>query len=157
MALAAGYIDAPPAELVMAPRKQVLVAVTSNWQVLCLDHNLKLRWETTILVCSNACTKHQAPSCGTKLPDVHLCLSKVVLWSLQSGECFSRPTESTLSRTASKQSDMTFELGALVQVQLLYVTVYLLFVTAYSLYRDNAVAASCHAWHSLGIPSALLS
>lgn len=49
VALAAGYIDAPPAELVMAARKQVLVAVTSNWQVLCLDHNLKLRWETTIL------------------------------------------------------------------------------------------------------------
>ncbi|DBA75927.1 TPA: hypothetical protein ACH3X2_008986 [Trebouxia sp. C0005] len=49
VALAAGYIDAPPAELVIAPRKQVLVAVTSNWQVLCLDHNLKLRWETTIL------------------------------------------------------------------------------------------------------------
>ena len=51
VALAAGYIDAPPAELVMAPRKQVVVAVTSNWQVLCLDHNLKLKWETTILVC----------------------------------------------------------------------------------------------------------
>lgn len=51
VAMAAGYIDSPPAELVMAPRKQVLVAVTSNWQVLCLDHNLKLRWETTILVC----------------------------------------------------------------------------------------------------------
>lgn len=71
VALAAGYIDAPPAELVMAPRKQVLVAVTSSWQVLCLDHNLKLRWETTILVCSNICTECQAPSCDLKLPDVH--------------------------------------------------------------------------------------
>ena len=50
VALAAGYVDAPPVELVMAPRKQVLVAVTSNWQVLCLDHNLRLQWETTILV-----------------------------------------------------------------------------------------------------------
>ncbi len=58
VALAAGYIDAPAAELVMAPRKQVLVAVTSNWQVLCLDHNLKLRWETTILVCGNTFTEH---------------------------------------------------------------------------------------------------
>ncbi len=57
VALAAGYIDAPPAELVIAPRKQVLVAVTSNWQVLCLDHNLKLQWETSILVCSNTFTK----------------------------------------------------------------------------------------------------
>ena len=50
VAMAAGYIDTPPTELVIAPRKQVLVAVTSNWQVLCLDHNLKLQWETAILV-----------------------------------------------------------------------------------------------------------
>lgn len=63
VALAAGYIDAPPAELVMAPRKQVLIAVTSNWQVLCLDHNLKLRWETTILVGALDCAT-QNPGLG---------------------------------------------------------------------------------------------
>lgn len=51
VAMAAGYIDPPPSELVIAPRKQVLVAVTSNWQVMCFDHNLRLLWETTILVC----------------------------------------------------------------------------------------------------------
>ena len=51
VAMAAGYIDPPPAELVIALRKQVLVAVTSNWQVMCFDHNLRLLWQTTILVC----------------------------------------------------------------------------------------------------------
>lgn len=54
VAMAAGYIDPPPAELVIALRKQVLVAVTSNWQVMCFDHNLRLLWETTILVCHRA-------------------------------------------------------------------------------------------------------
>ena len=57
VAMAAGYIDPPPAELVIALRKQVLVAVTSNWQVMCFDHNLRLLWETTILVCPCASTK----------------------------------------------------------------------------------------------------
>lgn len=51
VAIAAGYIDPLPSELVIALRKQVLVAVTSNWQVMCFDHNLRLLWETTILVC----------------------------------------------------------------------------------------------------------
>lgn len=60
VAMAAGYIDPPPAELVVALRKQVLVAVTSNWQVMCFDHNLRLLWETTILVC--LC----APKCMTR-------------------------------------------------------------------------------------------
>ena len=106
VALAAGYIDAPPAQLVMAARKQVLVAVTSNWQVLCLDHNLKLRWETTILVCSNTFTKHWAPSCDLKLPDMHSPFGKLLTWL--SAECLFKPA------------------GARVRIQLLYVTVYLL-------------------------------
>ena len=54
IALAPGFIDPPPEQLVIAPRKQILVAVTSNWQVLCLDHNLKLQWESTILVGTRA-------------------------------------------------------------------------------------------------------
>lgn len=59
IALAAGFIDPPPEQLVIAPRKQVLVAVTSNWQVLCLDHNLKLQWQTAIL--GGAHHKHARP------------------------------------------------------------------------------------------------
>ena len=51
VALAAGYLDPAPAELVVAPRKQVVLAVTSNWHVFCLDHNLRLLWQAYILVC----------------------------------------------------------------------------------------------------------
>lgn len=65
VAMAAGYIDPPPTELVIALRKQVLVAVTSNWQVMCFDHNLRLLWETTILVC------HRAPQCMAWNPTLH--------------------------------------------------------------------------------------
>lgn len=50
VALAAGYLDPPPGELVLAQRKQVVVAVTSNWHVFCLDHNLRLLWQAYILV-----------------------------------------------------------------------------------------------------------
>ena len=69
VAMAAGYIDAPPAELVVAPRKQVLVAVTSNWQVMCFDHNLRLLWETTILVCSTVSIGIQSKPCAVAHPD----------------------------------------------------------------------------------------
>ena len=48
--LAAGGLDPPPDELVLAQRKQVVVAVTSNWHVFCLDHNLRLLWQDYILV-----------------------------------------------------------------------------------------------------------
>ena len=50
VALAAGHLDPDPAELVVAPRKQVVLAVTSNWHVFCLDHNLRLKWQASILV-----------------------------------------------------------------------------------------------------------
>ena len=66
VAMAAGYIDPLPAELVVALRKQVLVAVTSNWQVMCFDHNLRLLWETTILVCQSASQCMTSCCCTSK-------------------------------------------------------------------------------------------
>lgn len=38
-----------PKELVVAPRKQVLVVVTTDLHVLCLDHNLKPMWQKHLL------------------------------------------------------------------------------------------------------------
>ena len=46
--MAVGYIDPEPTELVRAARKQVLVVVTANWQVLAFDHNLSLMWEADV-------------------------------------------------------------------------------------------------------------
>ncbi|GMH45150.1 hypothetical protein BSKO_13107 [Bryopsis sp. KO-2023] len=48
VALAAGFLDPPPIELVRRPRKAVLVVVTSDWLVTCFDHNLKPLWEKYI-------------------------------------------------------------------------------------------------------------
>ncbi|KAF8060078.1 hypothetical protein HT031_005017 [Scenedesmus sp. PABB004] len=48
VAMAAGFIDPEPREKVRPARKQVLVVVTSSWQVLAFDHNLQLMWETAI-------------------------------------------------------------------------------------------------------------
>lgn len=48
--MAAGYVEPQPSELVRALRKQVLVVVTANWNVLCFDHNLKLLWSHGIAV-----------------------------------------------------------------------------------------------------------
>ncbi|MEW5319862.1 MAG: hypothetical protein WDW38_010982 [Sanguina aurantia] len=45
VSLSVGYLDPLPAERVLPPRKQVIVAVTAGWQVLCYDHNLKLLWQ----------------------------------------------------------------------------------------------------------------
>ena len=42
VAMVAGYIHPLPAELVIALLKQVLLAVTSNGQVMCFEHNLRL-------------------------------------------------------------------------------------------------------------------
>ncbi len=50
IALATGYIDMPPRELVRAPRKQVLVVVTANLHVHCFDHNLRLLWTKLLRV-----------------------------------------------------------------------------------------------------------
>lgn len=47
-ALAAGYTTKPPKELIRSLRKQVVVAVTSNGDILVLDHNLKLVWHTKL-------------------------------------------------------------------------------------------------------------
>eukprot|EP00891_Asterochloris_glomerata_P007069 jgi/Astpho2/7069/e_gw1.00107.25.1_t len=48
VALAAGYLDPAPAELVRALRKQVVVVVTAGWDVLCYDHNLRLKWQASV-------------------------------------------------------------------------------------------------------------
>ena len=50
VALAAGYLDPAPAELVRALRKQVVVVVTAGWDVLCYDHNLRLKWQASVKV-----------------------------------------------------------------------------------------------------------
>lgn len=44
VALAAGYIDPVPRELVRSKRKQVIVVLTAGRQLLCFDHNLKELW-----------------------------------------------------------------------------------------------------------------
>ncbi|KAL4855412.1 Importin-5 [Chlorella vulgaris] len=44
-AMAAGYLMPPPKELVRAPRKQVIVLVTTQLRVICLNHNLQQEWE----------------------------------------------------------------------------------------------------------------
>ncbi|KAG1681506.1 hypothetical protein FOA52_014012 [Chlamydomonas sp. UWO 241] len=48
VAMAVGYLDPRPEELVLAPRRQVLAVLTASWQVLCFDHNLKLMWEQDV-------------------------------------------------------------------------------------------------------------
>lgn len=45
VALAAGYLDPEPRELVVPLRKQVVVVVTEAWHVMAFDHNLGLLWE----------------------------------------------------------------------------------------------------------------
>ena len=49
-ALSSGYLTPPPLELVRAPRKQVVVVVTTSLQVFCLDHNLKTLWQHDLQV-----------------------------------------------------------------------------------------------------------
>jgi hypothetical protein len=44
IALAVGHLTPRPAELVRAPRKQAVVALTADLDVLALDHNLRLLW-----------------------------------------------------------------------------------------------------------------
>eukprot|EP00195_Chlamydomonas_chlamydogama_P008599 CAMPEP_0202890806 /NCGR_PEP_ID=MMETSP1392-20130828/1099_1 /ASSEMBLY_ACC=CAM_ASM_000868 /TAXON_ID=225041 /ORGANISM="Chlamydomonas chlamydogama, Strain SAG 11-48b" /LENGTH=667 /DNA_ID=CAMNT_0049574447 /DNA_START=241 /DNA_END=2241 /DNA_ORIENTATION=+ len=48
VAMAVGYLDPLPQERVRPPRKQVVVVLTAQWQVLCFDHNLKLLWEKNV-------------------------------------------------------------------------------------------------------------
>jgi len=48
VALATGSIDAPHKDLVSKPRKGVIVVMTSNWHVMCFDHNLKLLWSQNV-------------------------------------------------------------------------------------------------------------
>lgn len=45
VAMAVGYLDPMPTELVRPPRKQVIVIVMDTWEVVCYDHNLKLLWK----------------------------------------------------------------------------------------------------------------
>lgn len=47
VAMASGFIEKPRPD---RPTKQVLVVVTSGWQVMCFDHNLKKLWETSLQV-----------------------------------------------------------------------------------------------------------
>lgn len=47
-ALRTGYLTRPPGDLVRAPRKQVVLIVTGDLQVVCLDHNLKRLWSQDI-------------------------------------------------------------------------------------------------------------
>lgn len=44
-----GYLTPLPKELVRAPRKQVIVVVTSTLHIFCLDHNLKVMWQQNVL------------------------------------------------------------------------------------------------------------
>lgn len=44
LALATGYLTPEPKELVRAPRKQVVVLLTSSLTLHCLDHNLRPLW-----------------------------------------------------------------------------------------------------------------
>ena len=48
VALQTGYLEPPGKELVRAPRKQVVVVLTSDWQVICYDHNLQTKWNYTL-------------------------------------------------------------------------------------------------------------
>lgn len=48
IAMAAGYLDPPPQDFVHVKRKMVVVVVTAGWVVTCLDHNLKIMWQTSI-------------------------------------------------------------------------------------------------------------
>ena len=48
IALAAGYLDPPLAALALAPRKMVVVVVTTGWTVIVFDHNFVPLWETNI-------------------------------------------------------------------------------------------------------------
>lgn len=48
--LATGYITPQLRELVRAPRKQVVVVVTTDLRVICYDHNLRIVWEQDLRV-----------------------------------------------------------------------------------------------------------
>eukprot|EP00210_Caulerpa_lentillifera_P006288 g6007.t1 len=48
VALAAGYIDNPHKDYVTKPRKGVIAVMTSNWHLMCFDHNLKLMWSRDV-------------------------------------------------------------------------------------------------------------
>ncbi len=50
VAIAAGFLDPKRDELVRALRKQVVIAVTAQWDVLCFDHNLRLQWTAKVKV-----------------------------------------------------------------------------------------------------------
>lgn len=50
VALASGFLDPKRDELVRALRKQVVVVVTAQWDVLCFDHNLRLQWTAKVKV-----------------------------------------------------------------------------------------------------------
>lgn len=45
VALRSGYLSPAPRELVRAPRKQVVVVVTQDLRLICLNHNLQKMWE----------------------------------------------------------------------------------------------------------------
>ncbi|QDZ18116.1 hypothetical protein HOP50_01g06200 [Chloropicon primus] len=45
VAVKTGFIDALPSNLVAAPRKEVVVVMTTDWKVHCYDHNLNKLWE----------------------------------------------------------------------------------------------------------------
>eukprot|EP00240_Pyramimonas_obovata_P007282 CAMPEP_0118942264 /NCGR_PEP_ID=MMETSP1169-20130426/35822_1 /TAXON_ID=36882 /ORGANISM="Pyramimonas obovata, Strain CCMP722" /LENGTH=153 /DNA_ID=CAMNT_0006887253 /DNA_START=222 /DNA_END=680 /DNA_ORIENTATION=+ len=47
VALAVGFLDPPPKQRKQL-RKQVVVAVTADWTIMCFDHNLKLLWENNV-------------------------------------------------------------------------------------------------------------
>ena len=44
VAVKTGFIDPMPDNLVSAPRKEVVVVLTADWQVHCFDHNLNRLW-----------------------------------------------------------------------------------------------------------------
>ena len=45
VAVRTGFIDPMPEDLVTAPRKEVVVVMTTDWRVFCYDHNLNKLWE----------------------------------------------------------------------------------------------------------------
>ena len=47
VSIAVGFLDPPPKKLKQL-RKQVVVAVTADWTIMCFDHNLKLLWENNV-------------------------------------------------------------------------------------------------------------
>lgn len=76
LAMAAGYLDPPPADFVHAKRKMVVVVVTAGWVVVCLDHNFNVLWQTSIhgRLPHHAATQQVRPLMCVTRATISLCL-----------------------------------------------------------------------------------